>query len=69
MLGILYGVIDLDGFTTTHLDTIKVGEIRYVYMMTQNSMILAYFPDAKQIMKLDMSEFDFGKKYCKQKTG
>ncbi len=69
VLGVLYAVIDLGGFTATQLDTIKVGETGYVYMMNKKGAILAYPPDAKQIMKLDLSTFEFGKTMLEMKNG
>lgn len=67
--GVLYAVIDLGGFTQAHLDTIKVGKTGYVYMTTPKGLALAYPPDAKEIMKLDVSGFEFGKKMLEMKKG
>lgn len=69
VLGVLYAVIDLGAFTETQLDVMKVGETGYVYMITPKGELLAYPPDAKQIMKLNLSEFDFGKKILAMKNG
>ncbi|WDP92000.1 MAG: methyl-accepting chemotaxis protein [Desulfobacter sp.] len=68
-LGVLYAVIDLGGFTATQLDTIKVGETGYVYMMTEQGQVLAYPPETGQIMKLNLGTFDFGKKILAEKNG
>ena len=67
--GVLYAVIDLGGFTQAHLDTIKVGETGYIYMTTTKGLVLAYPPNAKEIMKLDLSGFEFGKKMIEMKNG
>ncbi|MCG8614621.1 MAG: methyl-accepting chemotaxis protein, partial [Desulfobacterales bacterium] len=68
-LGVLYAVIDLGGFTATHLDTIKVGDTGYVYMMTRQGQVLAYPPDTGQIMKLDLSTTEFGPEILAAKNG
>ncbi len=67
--GVLYAVIDLGAFTEKHLDDIKVGDTGYVYMTTPEGLLLAYPPDAGQIMKLDISQFGFGKKILEMKNG
>ncbi|MCP4718095.1 MAG: methyl-accepting chemotaxis protein, partial [Desulfobacteraceae bacterium] len=67
--GVLYAVIDLGGFTQAHLDTIQVGKTGYVYMTDGKGLALAYPPDNKAIMKLDVGEFEFGKKMLGMKNG
>jgi len=67
--GVLYAVIDLGGFTNAHLDTIKVGKTGYIYMTNHKGLVLAYPPDDKAIMKLDVSGFEFGKKMSEMKNG
>jgi len=67
--GVLYAVIDLGGFTQAHLDTIKVGKTGYVYMTNNKGLVLAYPPDDKAIMKLELGGFEFGKKMIEMKNG
>lgn len=67
--GVLYAVIDLGGFTDAHLDTIKVGKTGYVYMTNHKALVLAYPPDDKAIMKLELGGFEFGKKMVEMKNG
>lgn len=67
--GVLYAVIDLGGFTQAHLDTIKVGKTGYVFMTDNKGLVLAYPPDDKAIMKLDLGEFEFGEKMIDMKNG
>lgn len=66
--GVLYAVIDLTAFTARHIDPLKVGKTGYVYIINDKGLALAY-PDESSIMKLDLSEFDFGKKMIRQKNG
>ncbi len=67
--GILYAVIDLGAFTQTQMDKVTVGETGYVYMMNKNGVLLAYPPDKEAIMKLNLSEFEFGKRMLGEKNG
>ncbi len=67
--GILYAVVDLGAFTEKHFDTVNVGKTGYVFMINKAGITLAYPPDKKEIMKLDLSKFDFGKKILEMKNG
>jgi methyl-accepting chemotaxis protein len=69
VLGILYVVVDLGAFTSAQLDTIKVGETGYVYMLNTNGLTLAYPPDKKKIMDLNINNFEFGQKIMEMKNG
>ncbi|MCG8686892.1 MAG: methyl-accepting chemotaxis protein [Desulfobacterales bacterium] len=69
VLGILYVVIDLGGFTEKHLDNIQVGDTGYVYMIDDKGVALAYPPDKEQIMKLDLGGLDFCKSILEMKNG
>ena len=69
IMGILFAVIDLGGFTDKWLDNIRVGKTGYVYMMDEKGLALAYPPDKKQIMKLDFASFGFGRKILEMKNG
>ena len=67
--GVIYAVLDLGAFTEKYIDPVKVGETGYVFLINKDGKVLAYPPDKKQIMKLDMSDFDFGRKLMKTKSG
>ncbi len=67
--GVLYAVIDLSTFTKAHIDTVQIGKTGYVYLLNKDGLALAYPPDEKEIMKLDVSQFTFGKKMLKMHNG
>ncbi len=67
--GVLYAVVDLGGFTETNVDSVKVGKTGYVYIVNKDGTVLAYPPDKGQIMKLNLSRFDFGKKIMEKRNG
>ncbi|WDP87621.1 MAG: methyl-accepting chemotaxis protein [Desulfobacter sp.] len=46
-----------------------MGETGFVFMITHKGAVLAYPPDTKKIMKLDLSTFEFGQKMLEMKNG
>ena len=69
VLGVLYCTINLDDFTKTKVDTIKIGKSGYLYMLDKQGILLAYPPDTSQILKLDLSKLEFGKEILEKKKG
>ena len=67
--GVLYAVVDLGAFTENHINTAKIGKTGYIYMINKSGLVLAYPPDKSEIMKLDISKFDFGQKILELKNG
>ncbi len=68
VVGALIGVVDLGFFNKTFIDNLKLGESGYAYMYDQDGRIVSH-PDKTQILKLDMKEYDFGKKMISQGSG
>ncbi|MBU0973251.1 MAG: Cache 3/Cache 2 fusion domain-containing protein [Proteobacteria bacterium] len=68
ILGVLLAVIDLNYFAKAFVDSEKVGETGYAYIMNNTGVILAY-PDKSKILSLDISQFDFGRQMLEQKNG
>ena len=66
--GILFGVVDVNSFTKFFVDDIKVGNTGYAYIYEKNGLIICH-PDKSNILKLDMNEFDFGKRMLAQGNG
>ena len=66
--GIMLAVVSLDAFSQTFINSIKVGEKGYVYLMDTKGMILAY-PDNTQVYKLNLSDYEFGKQIISMKKG
>ncbi len=67
-VGVLFGALDLSVFNSKFIDPIKVGKSGYAYMINTEGLVLSY-PDKSQILKLDLSSFDFGKKILATKVG
>lgn len=67
-IGVLFAVIDMNQFTAAFIDSEKVGENGYVYMVNKSGVVLAY-PDKSKILSLDLSSYDFGRKILSQKNG
>ena len=53
--GVFYSVIDISIFSKEYIDTIKVGDHGYGYMVNAQGIVVAH-PDKNQIFKLNMSD-------------
>jgi len=67
-MGVLVGVLDLSAFAAQFIDPLKVGETGYVYLINQAGQVLAY-PDKKEILKLNISQLDFGREILAKNKG
>ncbi len=68
IIGVLLGVINLSFFNKNYVDTIRVGKTGYAYVVNTDGIVIAY-PDKSQILKLDLSKFDFGREILEKKNG
>jgi methyl-accepting chemotaxis protein len=68
VIGVFYAVPDLEKFSQTFIDPIKVFETGYLYLYTAEGIIFVH-KDKSLIMKLKMSEYDFGREMLRQKQG
>jgi methyl-accepting chemotaxis protein len=68
IIGLFVGVIDIASFNKEFIDPIKVGQTGYAYIYNTDGLILAH-PDKSQILKLNMKEFDFGRRMMAQESG
>ncbi|WDP88489.1 MAG: Cache 3/Cache 2 fusion domain-containing protein [Desulfobacter sp.] len=66
--GILLSVIEMNAFAREFIDTEKVGETGYVYVMNKDGKVIAY-PDKSKILNLDLSRYEFGRKMLGMGTG
>ena len=66
--GVLFGVVDLNSFTRLFVDPIKVGKTGYAYIYDARGLLICH-PDKSNILKLDMNDFDFGKRMMAQGSG
>jgi methyl-accepting chemotaxis protein len=66
--GAIIGVVDLGKFTANVVDTIKVGETGYVYIVDEDGTFLAH-PKKELILEHKLTEWDFGQKVLAQKSG
>jgi methyl-accepting chemotaxis protein len=68
VVGVLLGAIDLNYFTKAFVDSEKVGETGYVYIIDTAGLVIAY-PDKSKILVLDLNQYDFGRRMMEQKNG
>jgi methyl-accepting chemotaxis protein len=66
--GVLVGIVGLDSFSAQFIDRIKIGQSGYAYAFNNKGLVFAY-PDKTQIMKLNLSDFAFGKAMIAGKKG
>lgn len=66
--GVLLGVVDLASCNANFVDPAKVGTSGYAYLIDSTGKIIAY-PDKDKILKLDLSQFDFGREMLAQHQG
>ncbi len=66
--GILLATINLKSFSKEYIDPIKIGETGYAYLISRDGLMLAH-PDQDTIMKLNLTDFDFGHQIIQQKNG
>ncbi len=59
-VGVLFGVLDVNSFSSLFIDPIKVGETGYAYVYDSQGIVIAH-PDPSNILKLNMNDFDFGR--------
>jgi methyl-accepting chemotaxis protein len=66
--GVLFGVVDVNSFTKLFVDPIKVGKTGYAYIYDSSGLVICH-PDKSLILKLNMNEFDFGKRMLAEGSG
>jgi len=68
VVGSLFGVIDVNTFSSRFIDPIKVGETGYAYIYDIEGNVIAH-PNKDMILNLNMKEFDFGREMMAQGSG
>lgn len=67
-IGTLVGTINLAYLTHLYIDSVKIGETGYAYIYDANGIMVAH-PDPKQILKMDMHDYEFGQEMLKKESG
>ncbi|HMK65707.1 MAG TPA: methyl-accepting chemotaxis protein [Thermodesulfobacteriota bacterium] len=68
VIGVIFAVPDLEKFTQTFIDPVKVFDSGYMFIYDSAGMVFAH-KERSQIMKLNMNEQDFGREMIKKKQG
>jgi methyl-accepting chemotaxis protein len=68
IVGSLVGVIDLLSLSQMYIDSVKVGQTGYAYVLGKNGVAIAH-PDKTQVLKLDAKEYDFGREMIAKQAG
>ncbi len=67
--GVFFSAIELKKFSDKFISPIKIGSEGYAYMSNASGILLAHPKAPEQVMKADMSKFEWGKKLLTQKNG
>ena len=68
IVGVFVGALDLSYCGKTFVAPVKVGESGYVYVTDDKGLILIH-PTKENILKLDITNYDFGRQMTQQKNG
>ncbi len=69
IVGVFFSSIELSKFSEKFISPIKIGSEGYAYMSNAAGILLAHPKAPEQIMKADMSKFDWGRKLLSEKNG
>ena len=67
--GVLCGVVDLSYFGAFFVKDIKVGQSGYAYIFQTSDGLVVAHPNDKILLKLKMTDYDFGREIIKLGTG
>ncbi len=66
--GVLLGVVDLGYFSSNFLETLRVGNTGYAYMLDRHGTVLAH-PDPAKILTNNLGKTDFGRRFLDLGSG
>jgi len=66
-VGIMGTPVELETFSDQFITTFKIGETGYIYIVDKRGRMISH-PDKERIFKLNISEFDWGKKILSGKS-
>ncbi|MCP4350092.1 MAG: PAS domain S-box protein [Desulfobacterales bacterium] len=61
IVGVLFGTVNLEYFNKTYIDSVRVGQHGYAYMVSRKDVIIAH-PDRSAVMRPDTREFHYDEK-------
>jgi methyl-accepting chemotaxis protein len=60
-IGVLFGVVDMASFNDRYVANLRIGQTGYVFIFAKDGTVVAH-PDKKQILEVNLTEYDWGKK-------
>ena len=69
VVGVLFSGIELAKFSDKFIDPVKIGKEGYAFMSNAKGLLLAHPKNPEQVMKADMSKFDWGRELLAKKNG
>ncbi len=68
IIGVFYGAVDMNAFSETFLDHVKVGKLGTTYLFQQDGLFISH-PDKALVMKTNVKDFDFGREMMSKQNG
>jgi len=68
IVGVFFGLVDLSYFSRNFIDPVKIGKEGYGFLINSQGKVIAH-PDKSQVMELDLSKLDLGKKILDKSKG
>ena len=68
IVGVVIGVVDLSKFSERYIAPIKMGKTGYAFIMANSGLLCAH-PDKSTLLKMNLTDFDWGKKMAEQGNG
>lgn len=65
IVGVFFGMINLEHFARDYIDLIEIGDKGYGYLINKKGLLIAY-PDKSKIMKPDFREYDLSRENTKE---
>jgi methyl-accepting chemotaxis protein len=66
--GILYGTVEMSGFTEQVVSPIKIGKQGFAFVIAKSGKMAAH-PDKNAILTLDVNDYDWGRTILQQRNG
>lgn len=67
-VGVLAGVADLAVFSKEFIDSVKIGNEGYMYVVNSSGKVIAH-PDHSKLIKTDISQTDYGRRMLQSASG
>jgi methyl-accepting chemotaxis protein len=68
LIGVMVGAVNISYLAANYIDHVEPGGTGYLYAFDNRGLLVAY-PKKEEILKLDVSKYDFGREMMSRKNG